>query len=237
MRLRLSRPSHATVVAYLALATAMSGTAAAATGGVFVLGQSNRADRASALVNRSGTPLALHAREGSPPLRVDTETRVRHLNADLLDRLDSTSFLRAGAKAADSDLLDGRSANDFMPALCPNGPTDFVQSLTGCTRVLEVTAPIVQTTAIRVGYSAPGGVAACPQGMYAVGGGYTLAGPADRLDAVRASFPYRWRYQPDTWVVEVVPNALNNGAVNAGSTVHVMCVGPAVALADYKPGT
>ena len=123
MRLHLRRPSHATVVAYLAMFVAMSGTAAAATGNVFILGQDNRADHASVLVNKSGTPLELRAKSGKAPLRVNTERRVRHLNSDLLDRLDSTAFLRATAKSADANLLDGKDSSQLMAALCRKAPT------------------------------------------------------------------------------------------------------------------
>jgi len=42
MRIRLGRPSHATVVAYLALFVALGGTSMAATGGTFVLGPGDR---------------------------------------------------------------------------------------------------------------------------------------------------------------------------------------------------
>ena len=76
--MRLHRPSHATVVAYLALFVAMSGTAVAATGNVFILGQDNRAGHASVLANRSGTPLELRAKSGNPqfvPLLVDQLSR------------------------------------------------------------------------------------------------------------------------------------------------------------------
>ena len=159
-------------------------------------------------------------------MRVDTREKVRRLNADLLDGLGSTAFLRATSKAVDADLFDGQDSSLFAPALCPNGPDEFVLALTDCTRVIEITAPIVQSIPIRIGYSAPVGVAGCPLNMYAIGGGYNLAGPSERLDTVRASFPTRFRYQPETWVVEVAPNVANGGVVTPGSTVHVVCIGP-----------
>ncbi len=40
--MRIPRPSHATVVAYIALFLALSGTAYAATGGTFILGRATR---------------------------------------------------------------------------------------------------------------------------------------------------------------------------------------------------
>ena len=65
----MRRPSHGTVVAYLALTLAMSGTAYAATGGTFILGQTNKANRPSKLVNtKSGPALTLRSQPGSAPL-------------------------------------------------------------------------------------------------------------------------------------------------------------------------
>jgi hypothetical protein len=51
------RPSHGTVVAYVALFIALGGTAVAATGGKFILGQSNSANQPTSLT--SGAPSAL----------------------------------------------------------------------------------------------------------------------------------------------------------------------------------
>jgi hypothetical protein len=93
---RVSGVSHATVVAYLALFMAMGGTAAAATGGTFVLGKRNDADTVSTLSNSTGTPLLLRSPKGTAPLAVNRAVKVDHLNADLLDGLDSTGLLRLG---------------------------------------------------------------------------------------------------------------------------------------------
>jgi hypothetical protein len=93
---RLSGISHATVVAYLALFMAMGGTAAAATGGTFILGRRNDASTVSTLSNSAGTPLLLRSPAGTAPLAVNRAVKVDHLNADLLDGLDSTALLRLG---------------------------------------------------------------------------------------------------------------------------------------------
>jgi hypothetical protein len=93
---RLSGISHATVVAYLALFMAMGGTAAAATGGTFVLGKRNDASTVSTLSSSTGTPLLLRSPKGAAPLAVNRAVKVDHLNADLLDGLDSTGLLRLG---------------------------------------------------------------------------------------------------------------------------------------------
>lgn len=95
---RLQMPSPAMVVALIALAVALSGTAYAATGGNFILGQSNSAGHISTLKNNkgsalaltsggTGTPLTLTAPSGVAPLAVDSTTKVANLNADELDGL------------------------------------------------------------------------------------------------------------------------------------------------------
>jgi hypothetical protein len=88
---------HATVVAYVALFMAMSGTAVAATGGGFILGQKNTADTVSTLTNTAGSALSLRSPSGVAPLQVNRSVRVDRLNADLLDGRDSTAFARLGA--------------------------------------------------------------------------------------------------------------------------------------------
>jgi hypothetical protein len=91
---RPHRPSHATVVAYLALVVAVGGgTAYAATGGTFVLGKANSATTTTALTRTTvGAPLSLVAKAGSAPLAVNSTVKVTRLNADLLDGKDSTAF-------------------------------------------------------------------------------------------------------------------------------------------------
>ncbi len=95
-RWRIGSISHATVVAYLALFMAMSGTAVAATGGTFILGRSNSADRVSTVTNSTGPALSLRSPSGQPPLQVNRKVRITNLNADLLDGRDSTGFARIG---------------------------------------------------------------------------------------------------------------------------------------------
>src|SRR3954454_20842873 len=93
-RIHIPRPAHATVVAYLALFVAMSGTAVAATGGSFVLGRVNTASKTSTLTSRAGAPLSLVAPPGRSPLRVSSARQVSLLNADLLDGLHGRAFAR-----------------------------------------------------------------------------------------------------------------------------------------------
>jgi hypothetical protein len=91
------RPGHAVVIAYLALFVAATGTASAATGGTFLLGKSNAAGHTTALKN-TGTGAALllktHSAKTAPLSVSGNSTKVVHLNADLLDGLDSTKLQR-----------------------------------------------------------------------------------------------------------------------------------------------
>jgi hypothetical protein len=98
MKLTGIRPTHGTVVAYLALVIALSGTAYAATGGSFLLGKANKADHTTALHNTgSGPALALDADAGAPLSVGSNMTRVKNLDADLLDGISSGQFQhRAG---------------------------------------------------------------------------------------------------------------------------------------------
>jgi hypothetical protein len=159
-RVHIPRPAHATVVAYLALFVAMSGTAVAATGGTFILGSSNRAGQASILANPNGHPLTLKAEAGHPPLKVNRTKLVPRLNADRVDGLHASQFLRA---------------------LCtlPEGQK-------GCVRIYEVSTPIIQF--VIPGVSFVGAAALCDRHDIVLGGGYHLAGPANSLDMVRSSF-------------------------------------------------
>jgi hypothetical protein len=90
------KPGHATVVAYVALFVAMSGTAAASTGGNFLLGRSNSENRPAALQNTSrGEPALVLLTENNKanPFSVGTnETKVPHLNSDLVDGLRTTTW-------------------------------------------------------------------------------------------------------------------------------------------------
>jgi hypothetical protein len=111
MKLFTRKPSPAMVVATLALFVALAGTGVAATGGNFILGQSNTAgaktsltagfsDRALAITNMntgsSATALGLNVAAGRPPLIVNSSTKVANLNADQLDGINSSAFIQGG---------------------------------------------------------------------------------------------------------------------------------------------
>ena len=110
------RPSPTFVIASVALFVALGGPGYAATGGGFVLGSLNTATSPTSLTasgaastsglsvtnsnNAAGaTALALNVPAGHAPMTVNRSTKVVSLNADWLDGLDSSTFLRKGALA------------------------------------------------------------------------------------------------------------------------------------------
>src|SRR6476619_6957174 len=107
----MKRPhiSPALVISLVALFVSMSGAAWAATGGNFILGQANSATTQTGLTaNVAGktlqltntstaagaTPLGLTPGAGRPPFQTPSTTKVANLNADKLDGIDSTKFMR-----------------------------------------------------------------------------------------------------------------------------------------------
>ena len=100
-----SHLTFANVVSLLALSVALGGTTYAATGGNFILGQSNSASSPTALsagttgpafkVTNTSTGAAgsFNVAAGHPPLAVNSSTKVANLNADKLDGTDSSAFL------------------------------------------------------------------------------------------------------------------------------------------------
>jgi hypothetical protein len=105
---RARRPGTARIVGFCVAVTALSGVVAVASAGTgvgdpFHLGRSNRVDKPTKLSgatkgsnlvidnNGSGTALSLRVGDGvpadktKPPLKVDSQKKVKHLNADLID--------------------------------------------------------------------------------------------------------------------------------------------------------
>lgn len=75
-----------------------SGTAFAATGGHLILGHSNSAGATTTLSNANGAAMNFNSKAGYPSIRVNRTTKVRNLNADLLDGLDSSRFARSSSR-------------------------------------------------------------------------------------------------------------------------------------------
>jgi len=108
-----------TIVAFIVL----GGTTLAATGGNFILGQSNTASSTTSLSSGVTGPalklsntstatgaraLGLNVASGHAPFSVNSATKVANLNADKLDGQDSSSFLLNGSGTVGStNLADG----------------------------------------------------------------------------------------------------------------------------------
>jgi len=97
------------------------GVAYAANGGALVMGKSNTETLTTGLTNSVGTPLSLAAPAGIAPLRVNNTTKVKYLNVDLIDGVDSTAFALTAGR---SGIIVG-SATDadgyVNTANCPSG--------------------------------------------------------------------------------------------------------------------
>lgn len=94
-------------VALFAVGLNLSGVAYAATGGNFILGQTNTANKPTALsatatggaalkvTNNAAKPaVGLFSPTGVAPFTVSNKTKITNLNADLLDGVDSAAFAR-----------------------------------------------------------------------------------------------------------------------------------------------
>ena len=81
-----------------------AGTAFAANGAGLILGHSNTETKGTTLTNSQGTALTLNGKAGHPALAVNNETKVKHLNSDLLD----------GHTAEDFVQKNGHQPSDFL---------------------------------------------------------------------------------------------------------------------------
>jgi hypothetical protein len=106
------------VVAALAVG---GGAAYAANRAPLLLGVGNSASAPTTLTNPNGTALSVASKPGTAPLRVNNATKVAHLNADLLDGIDSSGLAltagRTGIVVGAADDADGY----INTARCPAG--------------------------------------------------------------------------------------------------------------------
>lgn len=112
-----------------------SGTAVAATGGKFILGHSNTETSPSTLTNSKGTALNLKSKPGTPPLSVNSSTKVPSLNSDRVDGLDSSSLALARGQAAALD-QQGEPVDLDDP---PDGVDDVVIAISTCPAGTQLT--------------------------------------------------------------------------------------------------
>jgi hypothetical protein len=87
-------------IGVLALSVGGIGVATAANGGSLVLGHANSATHTTTLADSHGTPLALKAKPGHPPLTVNSKALVKHLNADELDGSSASGLATSGSGAS-----------------------------------------------------------------------------------------------------------------------------------------
>ena len=138
-----------------------TGTAYAANGGTFRLGQSNSATATTKLTNTKGTALKVISKAGTPPINVGTNsTKVPNFNADKLDGLSSGSFVRGKIYFAEVNAngsLHRGSAG--VTASQPFGPgsyqVNFPQTITSCFGQVSLgyISAVTSTPALIIGQS------------------------------------------------------------------------------------
>lgn len=106
-------------IGVIALLMVSGALASAATGGNFLLGKSNTADKPTVLTNSAtGATLDLRAKAGQPALKVNSNKLVSKLNADLLDGKSSSAFAAEGSSytKAESDGKYPLATNTYTKA-------------------------------------------------------------------------------------------------------------------------
>jgi hypothetical protein len=124
------------VVTALTLALVSTALAGTGVGAPFNLGKLNTVNLVSKLVgsaekamlrveNTSTSPQAtalnLTVKPNHTPMTVNSDVKVDLLNADKIDGQDSSAFLPAGGKAADSDSVDGIDSTQFQRTVAQSG--------------------------------------------------------------------------------------------------------------------
>lgn len=138
----------------------LGGAAYAANGGSFLLGKANVETATATLTNTAGTPLALAARAGYAPLKVNSAVKVANLNSDRLDGFDSTSFLRTTGTAYNTARLGGKAESLFALA---GGQFAYVDSNPLDNEVMDYNGDLTNDSVIAY--------AQCPAGSSVVSGG------------------------------------------------------------------
>jgi hypothetical protein len=146
--------TYANVMATIAVFMVLGGTTYAATGGNFILGKPNSANQQTSLsasptfagkalqvtnasTGAGATALGLTVGSGRPPLTVNSGTKVANLNADKLDGIDSSGFLRSSDVKWAYVQADGTLGAHSGVTLIKHGQTGvyrvtFDQNVSGC---------------------------------------------------------------------------------------------------------
>ena len=175
----------------------LGGVVYAANGGSLLIGKANKATAPTSLTNSAGVALALAAKAGYPALKVNTAVKVTNLNADKLDSLDSTSFLRKSGTAQNSAALGNKPEASFALASAQAGR-------------------VTSSTAIPVDIEPPDGVvdfyvalATCPAGTVLTGGGGLALGAGDLFFSGPTGEPGVWEVASVTDPLEAYAVCLN----------------------------
>ncbi len=105
----LIRFARQQAIALFSLAVALTAVASAATGGNFLLGKSNAANKPTILANSgTGAALDLRPKAGQPALKTNSSKLIPNLNADMVDGKSSSSFA-----AADSSYTKAQSDANY----------------------------------------------------------------------------------------------------------------------------
>ncbi|HEY2505107.1 MAG TPA: hypothetical protein VGI58_01205 [Streptosporangiaceae bacterium] len=115
-----ARPASLLVIT-LALIFGGTGLASATTGGSFILGRANSEATTAKLANSRGTPLALSAPKGKPPLAVNRSALVGNLNANYVGGLSAGSLKVTGGDGFTDPNADVALGHDNFTAITSTG--------------------------------------------------------------------------------------------------------------------
>ena len=146
------------------------------------------------VTNRKGKLVATNATTGLLPNNIIAKA----LDAEKLDGLDSTQFLRSGGKAADADSVDGLDSGQLLSLQNYEFKYSAVSSAFGSGSSRSVQA-------------------FCSEGTNPLGGGVTVVSGDPRNSQVTQSFPGNWVWWRG-WQAEV----FHRGAVPGDLTVQAV---------------
>jgi hypothetical protein len=205
--------SRAAGVGAVVIATLVvgAGVADASTGASFILGHKNTATSTTTLADSKGTPLALTAKKGHAPLKVNSSAKVAHLNADELDGLESNQLQRRVGQAC--------QAGSAIRGISPSGSVTCQKAGGGSGSFSSTVAAIASGV----------GIAYCPAGSNPISGGAVpdATGLTD-IPFIAASVPHATNGTFDGW--EVIMSD-SDGSYDGTGYVYATCTTASVDLA------
>jgi hypothetical protein len=149
------------------LVVALSGTAVAATGGVFSLGHTNSTSSNTVIKNSKGTALVFVAKKGVAPISVNgNKVKVPSLNADELDGLDSTKLQRRVSGQCGSTAISSISSVGSVTCM-----TSHHLVFSSGTATFTIPVGVTQIDIMARGGGGSGGTSATTAGLGRGGGG------------------------------------------------------------------